>query len=369
MVQVLLTNASGMTTQHTFRGKEGASPEDFERALGKFIDKLEDKASDKDFNTARKGKPPGGDIKQSAEIAAFVKKLTAILAPAAVLASIIGSETGGMKIFMGSIKVLGNVIGTAFAPIMFMGAAAVLSLADMISDWLLPNLDKWYEWLVTTGFELFRWLEDEITKAVNGAVDKINLLAEAIGKGIEMLKQWKDSLDPKKSTGAKVFDVVSGGLLSGRGTLDLLKRFGVGGGLFNLGGANPGQDKTAEFGKAVDNLLTGTTPEGKGTGGKFSDKVWEALGMKTDKNGRPILNPPGGFTGRMQNNLKEVINEYRIQNAPQAQRMGIAEAAKNAQLAALQMSPFESRMLKLVEKVADSMEKAAAKLPPPPTTE
>jgi hypothetical protein len=165
--------------------------------------------------------------------------------------------------------------------------------------------------------------------------------------------------------GAKTFDVLSGGMLSGKGTLDLLKRFG--GGMLNLGGAQPGEDKAAEFGKAVDKLVSGETPQG--TGGKFSEKIWTALGLKTDKNGRPILNPPGGFTGRMQTNLKEVINEYRIQNAPQAQRMGIAEAAKNAQLAALQMSPFESRMLKLVEKVADAMEKAAAKLPPPPTTE
>ena len=63
---------------------------------------------------------------KNSELTTFIKKLTSILAPAAVLATIIGSDTGGLRVFMSSIKVLGNVLGVTFAPVMFMGAAAVL---------------------------------------------------------------------------------------------------------------------------------------------------------------------------------------------------------------------------------------------------
>ena len=97
--------------------------------------------------------------------------------------------------------------------------------------------------------------------------------------------------------------------------------------------------------------------------------------IKVDDKGHPVLNPAGpnnpngGFTGRMRNNLLDVIKEFRIQNQAPAQRMGIAEAAKHAQMNALNQSPFEARIQKLVERVAEAMEKAVAKLPGPPTTE
>jgi hypothetical protein len=47
-------------------------------------------------------------------------------------------------------------------------------------------------------------------------------------------------------------------------------------------------------------------------------------------------------------NLQEFIREMRASVGPKAQTMGVADASRNAQMAALNQSPFERRMEQMV---------------------
>lgn len=69
-----------------------------------------------------------------------------------------------------------------------------------------------------------------------------------------------------------------------------------------------------------------------------------------------------GLAESVKTGLRDSLTEFRRQNAPQAQSMGIAEASKRAQLSALNMSPFEQKNLMYLRNISEKADAAAARM-------
>jgi hypothetical protein len=100
-------------------------------------------------------------------------------------------------------------------------------------------------------------------------------------------------------------------------------------------------------------------------------KVWEGIAAKLniprDENGN-LKMPGGGFGDDVRKNLGVALQQFRFENAPKSQSMGIAAANMQAQSAAFNMSPFERENLKTLQMIADTMDRVLQKISPPTTS-
>jgi hypothetical protein len=268
------------------------------------------------------------DKEKDQALSSLAKSLLKVLLVAEILGAVLG-DASGFRVFMGSIKVLGNVLGSVLTPIFLLGAAVILSLADIISDVLLPNLAAWYEYLFTEGIKWISTLESGVVGAVNILIDAFNLAKSGVISFARVLAAIQTNV-------AAVQEVT---------------------------GDTEGAAATRRFSAILK--TTANVLEKDGMTKKLDDKagIGDALGKlgAKDKDGNPIKN----LVDRIPGNLQKVIQEFRMQNAPQSQSMSIAEASRNAQMAAFQMSPFEQKNLELLNKISDTLGQGFTKIQPP----
>lgn len=257
-------------------------------------------------------------------------KLLAILGPAALLATALGSQASGVSVFMGAIKVVGNVLGSTLYPIIALGAAVVLSLSDVIRDALLPNLEAWYSAVINNGLSAIEQIEKALINGANGVIDFTNSVLQS-------------SAQMDKAT---AFFMLM--------TSEVMKLMG--------------KKNEAAVMEVAAGLMIKRAVETEGNQVAKIDATknfYERLNIKTDANGRPVLGDGPAFTDRVKTNLGKVNEQFRLENMPKASQMGLADAAVAAQMSALAMTPFQQKELELLSRVADAMDQAVAKLRPP----
>jgi hypothetical protein len=280
----------------------------------------------------------------------LVGKLIAVLAPVAILAAAISANTSGFSVFLSSAKLLGTVLGAMLLPVFLGLGAATYLLADYIENNLLNNIEEWYNVII-----------DDIIPALTDFVDWLDKAGKAVKQFIEDvrkeskeeredLRKWLEQ-HAQKSEGGEVKDV---------GDIPVLGTFLRGWqALLNKGVKQP------------DELIPGFTKK------QTKEEAFVGPQMPTDMELKGYNKTPSkDFVGpqmptsrdKAVEGMRATIQEFKLALAPQAQRSGLVEAQKQAQMAALQTSPFQSKILDIVSKVYDAINKVDQHLPPPPTS-
>lgn len=311
--------------------------------LDELIKAIRDSVTGRKPADTQAAKPEAKESEGLKAIGDIGKTLLKTLIPISIAAAVLGSATSGMSTFLASFKVLGTVVGTLLTPAFIVGGAALLSFADILTDTILPNLEKWYETFITTSLSAVNWLQKAVIDFVN-----------------EVLK-----LIPKiQEVGASILEFAANTTYS---FASLLKMADA------VLGKNKAEDvaRTDKIVKTADLLSVAAATMRTDLANKepknvpFKD-VFEALNIPV-VNGVPQIPQFGaneGIAGRMPANIQKMIQQFKFDNAPQPQSMGLAQAAQNAQLAALNVSPFERDMLKLVSEVIEALDRVSAKLKP-----
>ena len=324
-------------------GIGSSSTNNSESKLDELIKAIRDSVAGKKPADNQAAKPEAKESEGLKAIGDIGKTLLKTLIPISIAAAVLGSATSGMSTFLSSFKVLGTVVGTLLTPAFIVGGAALLSFADILTESLLPNLEKWYETFITTSLSAVNWLQKAVIDFAN-----------------EMLK-----LIPKlKDVSIALLDFAVGvtkGLANIMLVADTAEMMQT--------GKNPGRYaetlKIAGKLEVVAAVLKEDRAKDKPNIIPFKD-VFEALNIPV-VNGVPQIPQFGaneGIAGRMPANIQKMIQQFKFDNAPQPQSMGLAQAAQNAQLAALNVSPFERDMLKLVSEVIEALDRVSAKLKP-----
>lgn len=289
----------------------------------------------------------GGNVPLADVFKQFETKLFALLAPAALVATMLSSAASGMSVFIGAIKLVGNTLGMMLAPGILLASAVILSLNEMIQGALLGSLEDWYTAIIDGGIKAIDWLGEAIAQVVNG----MNAWETAMFKGISGLSEAVAFL---ASSFAAIIRVLSKSLALDR--------------LSPLGGADAnrkaaGLDRMADRFNLAADIQRGLAPQTR-----VWDSVLGKLGLMKGDDGK--YNIPGvtGFGDRVTQNLGKVLTQFRFDNAPKSQSTSIAAANMAAQSASFNMSPFERENLKIIQTIADTMGRVLTKISPPTTS-
>ncbi len=315
----------------------------FESKLDELIKAIRDSVTGRKPADTQAAKPEAKESEGLKAIGDIGKTLLKTLIPISIAAAVLGSATSGMSTFLSSFKVLGTVVGTLLTPAFIVGGAALLSFADILTDTILPNLEKWYETFITTSLSAVNWLQKAVIDFVNEVLKLIPKIQEVGATLLEFAANTTYSF-------ASILKMADAAL-----------------------GKNKAEDtaRTDKIVKAGDLLSVAAATMRTDLANKkpesvpFKD-VFEALNIPV-VNGVPQIPQFGaneGIAGRMPANIQKMIQQFKFDNAPQPQSMGLAQAAQNAQLAALNVSPFERDMLKLVSEVIEALDRVSAKLKP-----
>lgn len=311
--------------------------------LDELIKAIRDSVTGRKPADTQVAKPEAKESEGLKAIGDIGKTLLRTLIPISIAAAVLGSATSGMSTFLASFKVLGTVVGTLLTPAFIVGGAALLSFADILTETILPNLEKWYETFITTSLSAVNWLQKAVIDFVNEVLKLIPKIQEVGASLLEFAANTTYSF-------ASLLKMADAAL-----------------------GKNKAEDvaRTDKIVKTADLLSVAAATMRTDLANKepknvpFKD-VFEALNIPV-VNGVPQIPQFGaneGIAGRMPANIQKMIQQFKFDNAPQPQSMGLAQAAQNAQLAALNVSPFERDMLKLVSEVIEALDRVSAKLKP-----
>lgn len=320
-------------------------------AAGGMVDDREPEkasASDDDSGSGRKG-ASGGSGKGIPVLSDIFKqfevKLFALLAPAALVATMLTSVTSGLGTFVSVIKLIGNTFGVLLFPVIALAASVLMTFNDALLNMILPNLEDWATAILDGGIKIIDWLAQTMVYAANQAIRFGRSLAESESFIYKFIGTFTALNGQMLQTIANLIDETMGGL-KGLANTDRIRR--VGAGLENAGAA------VYQAGKGVKEDAPALQ--------KF-ESIIKQLGLE---NGMP--NFTGAFTGGVRGNLDKFMTEFKFQNMPKPQQMSIGQANLNAQMATFQMSPFERDQLKLMQNLVDTMQRVLQKISPPTTS-
>ena len=268
----------------------------------------------------------GGDLKSalSGVFGMFTAKLAVIFGPLAAFATLLGSANSGFSVFLKTVNLLGAVLAPILLPAFALLGAAVLTVADLIWAKLAPNLKNWIEFILSSMIPACKQLSDAFEDAAEiirrlGKTGTTAVIGGA-GTGIVAAASTDDAKGPL-----------------GRLT-DGLKKFGILGGITGAGAGILAATKTdaakeSPVGKAILDIPGARGAIGAGKGGAAIVA--------------PVKESP---FAKFINNLKLFAQEMLIESGPKPQFMGVAQANRAAQQAALGQSPMEARMQAIIQK-------------------
>lgn len=241
--------------------------------------------------------------------------------------TILNATSSGFHIFIEATNVLANVLGSLLLPFFVVLSGAVIALAGYLMNNMDKGLTKFYELVTVT-----------LVKCITALVERI-----------ETLSKWFGNLQEHVQAATTV--------------LSMFSRLGTG--LVNAGrkrvGLEPLKDPLApkpveekvgkDFARGGEALLGAIMP---GVAGALKMGRDAMMPENTeDKTMRALL---GG--------MKDTIQQFRMSGhaGSQASFTGLAQAGREAQLAALNTKPFEAKTLENHAKILDRMERIITKL-------
>jgi hypothetical protein len=251
-----------------------------------------------------------------------------ILAPLTALGAVVSGLLSGFSIVTSALRVFAATLAPILLPVFVLLAATIIAASDVIWSKLKPALDGWYALVMSQGVPV-----------VEAFIDGLKDAAEAVVE----FAHWVERQSHRFRHG-----VVAGtlGSLETRQAAEKERVAGV------LG---RGRNDTG-----AGNYEGGASSGGGGDYGGGADKG--AFGRVAAAGAAPKT------TSQLVNSaLKDTIKELRLQQGPQASFTGVSQAVKNVQLAAINASPFEQKMLERMGTALDKLEKLVGNTEAKPT--
>jgi len=263
---------------------------------------------------------------------ALAAEFRTVLGPLGVFAQVLQSSASGLQLVASSAKILATSLAPVLLPVSVALATGFLALSDVVWQEVLPNLEDFF------GFVL------------NVAIPAIEILAESFVDAAGIVAdfaQWVerqiDSLDPTADSGeltakqAAERDQLAGRFArdadTGAGDYD-----GPGSGGDFGGGGGQGEAFFSGVARGVE--------AGLSRGRSRSD-------------GPATVDGPTRGERATKNALGDVLKELRQSIGPSASISGLTQIGQAAQLAALNQSPFEARVLRMMDQMLTAMNRAA----------
>ncbi len=239
------------------------------------------------------------------------------MGPLGVFAQILQSSASGLQLVAGSAKLLATSLAPILLPAAVVLSTALLAVGDAIWEEVLPNLEEFFEFVLSTAIPAIEVLVESFIDAAGIVTDFVNWVERQI-----------DSLDPTTSSYSEE---------------EIAKQIA----------RLRAMDSTPDGRRVTDQEDTGSS------GGDF--------GEGSDKQRQP-QSPPGSVGSKVEERaakltslgLSDTIKELRQSIGPQASFSSLTQVGQNAQLAALNQSPFEARLLLKMDQLIRAMEKFAA---------
>lgn len=263
-------------------------------------------------------------------LSTLVGKITVALAPLALLGAAIGSPTSGFGVFLSAVKLLGGTLGAVLLPGFLALSALVYAVSGYISESLLPVLKDWYQAVIDHAISAAQLFEAALVYAVR----KVREFGEWLGKFNKEVGEdandeplgWISRNNPIR-------------ILTGMTPEEIRER--------RAAAARGEKPPETEFGRILEDIRAR---------GKAGDKA----------GGQPA---PGGFVGRFLEGLRASMDEFRFQNAPPARFVAGSDLYREAQLAAVNVSPFEKKAQDFMGQVLQVLDEIAGNLPQPALAE
>jgi len=243
---------------------------------------------------------------------AVAGKFLAILAPLYALSTILGQTNSGFGVFQKSVQVFGASLAPVFLPPFALLAAGILTLSDYISAKLLPALKGYYAWATKvptalTGGRPYEAQEDK--RLLAGLEDKFKEI------NARRQKEGKPELSDEERSLA-------------RNRLAVMMR----------------RQREPKFA----DLFTSVESEAK----KLPFNPKPLLSAKEIK----AATPKNESLTKFDANMQAVLKSLAMSMGPKASYSGVAEAAKETQLTALNADPIEMKAAqKIIETIQEFM--------------
>lgn len=275
----------------------------------------------------------------------FTSKLILILAPLTAFATILNASTSGFKIFLSAINVFAATLGPILLPFFILLSAALLTASGYIWDALLPALKDFYTLIIIGGINAMQNFINWLGKAIEGLSEFADELGDAAD---DISDDWAFAI-------ATIIDFFTGDNLAanlpprknGAGLAEGIRWIPFGG----------------QMPPAADGDGAGRAKGGGGFGVDAGDA--KDRGRKDGKNEQGTQKDGKSFIENFKDNIKLSIQEFKFQNQPKASFSGLVQASRNAQLAAVNVSPFEKVMETRMQQVITILDEVAAKLGKP----
>lgn len=303
----------------------------------------------------------------------FSVKLLAIFGPLVALGTVLSQTSSGVGVFQKSIQVLGASIAPLLLPVFVMLAAAILTVSDNVWNQLLPNLKKWYSYILDEGLP--------------NLIKFVDAVRDATGWLIKFAK------DPYKEGNDAIKDVPgfrelqpAGRWLGGQMLPDWLKERTK-----DNGEVIPGipQDQIGKrdrspfsdarrrellklnpnyFGAPQDANAPGTPSGGGFFGGGMGfglgaiGKALRGAGGVGAAAEPPPAEPKSNTRADMLRNMNLVMQSLRMGMGSQASIGGVADLQNKAQMAAIQQDPLQQKVLQRTLTAFDEMIKALSEI-------
>lgn len=247
-------------------------------------------------------------------ITALSAKILAVLGPIALFGLAVTSAVSGLQPFFASLKLVGSLLGAFLAPIFITLSAAIFAVVTVFEDDLISAAQKWAELIFTKAVQAIDYMEKQAFQLgetlLQAALAALNFVRE-IQVGIAVL----------------------------RGTDKELMNKGI--------NDDPIVKSQKELSLALKNIR-----DTRKAGGGFG----EMMNLPFLKNMKE-----GDFGKAFRDGIQNGIQEMRMSIGPQAQSSDLLGASRQAQLAALNQSPYEQKMLDLNTKILAALQQSADK--------
>lgn len=277
------------------------------------------------------GTTAGGDKGKDKDdgLEKFAQKITALLLPISIVAAVFGAMTSGLQPFIGAIKIAGMLLGTVLAPFFVVAAAVVLSLVDVIQGYLLPNLESFYGIIINGAVQAIGYLEGQF----NSIMAEIISYVTPFGKAFDDTRRFISGVQFALMALQMAFDLAVNSI---RAMVGLGAVGGTAGPVAGVEAKKQDSKPPKSFTQTVN-------------------EMFKAAGLKTPEGKQP------SFQDRVKGNLGTVVDQMKHDNNAPAQQSDLMSAKMNAQMGALNMSPYEQKSLNIMTQMLDSLQSAAGK--------
>jgi hypothetical protein len=256
----------------------------------------------------------------------------AIIPPLNLLHNVLSSNLSGVNLVMQTFKLLGAVLAPVLLPVMFLMAAGMLYLSDVVWKELKPTLVELYQFVATRVVPVFR------------------SLAEAVQSLIDFIR----TVTGNKTEEQKAREKKEGEAAQGRRNETVGRAVGA---MAFLEAVNKGKtaEEAAAASRAAGGAARGELDRGTGVARPRGDPLGRAREFAFGEKGGG--GPGGGRAGGPSFGaaMKDMLKLFDMQNGRPAQFQGLAGVQSAAVLAALNQDPIQERMEKMTREIRDML--------------